>query len=326
MDVRLVTPGGVQSFPPSELPALLKRGEGIVWVDVPAPDEESLATLDEAFDIHPLALRDLARRNPVPKVHVYPNHTFVVLHGPKQGAAGHVHYIELDQFIGPGYLITVHGPVNVAVEPEVALLESRAVLGRLERGRLKPTTSYDLSYALVSTLTGRLRDYLGDLTREVWRLEQRVTAGHMGRPEEFLEELFGTRHGLLTVRTMAALSREVYGRMAKLRLFGDEGQHRLEDAVDQFSRICTMADGQKDYLQGVIEFYQTRTNTKMTIAAERLAVIAAVTLPVTALSSILGMNVIVNDSTRYAPLAVALTVMAAMSTALLIWAKRRGWW
>jgi mono/diheme cytochrome c family protein len=30
----------------------------------------------------------------------------------------------------------------------------------------------------------------------------------------------------------------------------------------------------------VIEFYQTRTETKMTIAAERLAVIAAVTLPI----------------------------------------------
>jgi hypothetical protein len=35
-----------------------------------------------------------------------------------------------------------------------------------------------------------------------------------------------------------------------------------------------MAEGQREYLQGVIEFYQARTNTKMTIAAERLAVIA----------------------------------------------------
>ena len=59
-----------------------------------------------------------------------------------------------------------------------------------------------------------------------------------------------------------------------------------------------MADSQAEYLQGVIEFYQTRTNTKMTIAAERLAVIAAVTLPITALSSVMGMNVIVNDRRR----------------------------
>ena len=65
-----------------------------------------------------------------------------------------------------------------------------------------------------------------------------------------------------------------------------------------------MADSQKAYLQGTIEFYQARTNTKMTVAAERLAVIAAVTLPITALSSVLGMNVIVNEQTHW----IALTV------------------
>ena len=87
-----------------------------------------------------------------------------------------------------------------------------------------------------------------------------------------------------------------------------------------------MADGQKDYLQGTIDFYQTRTNTKLTIAAERLAVIAAVTLPVTALSSVLGMNVIVNESTQVPELAVLLAVMLVMSVLLLIWTKRLGWW
>jgi Mg2+ and Co2+ transporter CorA len=64
----------------------------------------------------------------------------------------------------------------------------------------------------------------------------------------------------------------------------------------------------------------------MTIAAERLAVIAAVTLPITALSSIYGMNVIVNDRTHVVQLAVLLVVMALMSLVLLRWTKRQGWW
>ena len=86
-----------------------------------------------------------------------------------------------------------------------------------------------------------------------------------------------------------------------------------------------MADSQKAYLQGTIEFYQARTNTKMTVAAERLAVIAAVTLPITALSSVLGMNLIVNEETLWIPLAVTLAVMLAISATLLVWAKRKGW-
>ena len=180
---------------------------------------------------------------------------------------------------------------------------------------------------MVSALTGRLRTYTARLTQEVWKLEQRVTAGHLGNPERFLDELFRARHGLLTIRTMAALSREVYARMGKIRAFGSSAaQELVEDIVDQFDRLRSMADGQKDYLKGTIEFYQARTNTKMTIAAERLAVIAAVTLPITALSSILGVNFIVNDSTQYGPLAVSLLIMIVMSIALLIWAKRMGWW
>ena len=64
----------------------------------------------------------------------------------------------------------------------------------------------------------------------------------------------------------------------------------------------------------------------MTIAAERLAVIAAVTLPITALSSVMGMNVIVNDRTHPVFLSILLLVMSAMSILLLVWARRRGWW
>ena len=64
----------------------------------------------------------------------------------------------------------------------------------------------------------------------------------------------------------------------------------------------------------------------MTIAAERLAVIAAVTLPITALSSVVGMNVIVNETTRWLPLAILLASMLTLSLILLRWAKRQGWW
>ena len=44
----------------------------------------------------------------------------------------------------------------------------------------------------------------------------------------------------------------------------------------------------------------------MTLSAERLAVIAAITLPITSLSSVMGMNVIVNDSTRWISLTTLL--------------------
>ena len=64
----------------------------------------------------------------------------------------------------------------------------------------------------------------------------------------------------------------------------------------------------------------------MTIAMERLAVLAAVTLPVTAIASVAGMNVIVNSETRLAGLLVLLIIMLGISAVLLRWTKRQGWW
>jgi magnesium transporter len=311
----------------AELGDLLAREDGLVWVDIPSCDPEAVGVLTDVFGFHPLAVHDCVERNPVPKVHVYPDHVFVVLHAPERGAGGHVHYVELDQFIGPRYVVTVHGPVNPAVDPETALVETAAVLRRIEGGRLAPESAHALSYAIVTALAGRLRDYLSSMTMGVWKLEQRVTASEPANPEQLLEDLFGSRHGLLAIRTMSSLSREVFGRMNIVQAFGSgEGQRLLEDLVDQFTRIGTMADGQREYLHGVIEFYQTRTNTKVAIAAERLAVIAAVTLPITALSSVLGVNLIVNTSTDPFLLTVTIVVMVVMSVVLLVWTRRKGWW
>ena len=326
MDVRLITASGVELHPLADLAGLLGADAGFVWLDIGEWDETAERVLTDTFRFNPMAIRDCAQRNQVPKVHVYPDHAFVVLHAPEAGRAGHVHYIELDQFIGNNYLVTVHGPVNPAVDPAATRVEVDAVIHRLDDGRLHPATPMDLSYSVVSALTGRLRTFTATLTKDVWRLEQQVTAGHLGDPEQFQEDMFRVRHGLLTVQTMSSLSQQVYGRMRTIAALGQSGQQRIDDLVDQFQRLAVMAHGQKDYLQGTIDFYQTRTNTKMAIAAERLAVIAAVTLPITALSSILGMNVIVNDSTKVPELAIWLTVMLVMSILLLIWTKRLGWW
>ena len=327
MDVRLLGAGAIESHPVEDLKALLAKDDALVWVDIPAPDEEAARVLTEVFNFHPLAVRDAVERNRVPKVHVYADHLFVVLHAPELGQAGHVHYVELDQFIGPNYLVTVHGPINPAVDPDKALRDTNAVLRRIESGRAKPSSPFELSYGIVSALARHQESFVEMMTTQVWQLEQRVTAGHLGDPEEFLDELFRARHGLLAVRTISASSSAIYGRLATLgRVVPANEKHLISDIVDQFDRVRSVADSERQYLQGVIEFYQTRTETKMTIAAERLAVIAAVTLPITALSSVLGMNLIVNDRTHWVGLIIVLAVMIAMSAWLLRWTKRQGWW
>ena len=76
----------------------------------------------------------------------------------------------------------------------------------------------------------------------------------------------------------------------------------------------------------MVDFYQSRTTTKINIAMERLALIAAVMLPISAVAGIYGMNIIVPDETNPAHIAGVLAVMGLICVAMLRWAKTKGWW
>jgi magnesium transporter len=326
LDVRFISPAGVEAYATADLPELLARTDGVLWVDVPEWDDEADDVLPTTFGLHELAVEDSANRNHVPKVHRYDDHLFLVQFAPHPGERGHVHYVELDQFVSEHYVLTVHGPLNPAVDQSAAMVEVESVLRKLAGGNFKPANGFELSHALLKALAARMRRYTTELTKDVWRMEQQVSANELGDPDSFLDEMFWTRHGLLTVNTLSAMSREVCGRMVTTAAFGHgDGQALLEDIVDRFQRLSVMAETQKAYLQGTIEFYQARTTTKMTVAAERLAMIAAVTAPATAVSSILGMNLIVNQTTQWIAIVISIVVMFTLSTLLLLWAKRRGW-
>jgi len=328
LDVLQIVGATVERRDPQDLPALLKAGEGLLWVDLPHCDEAGVALLRDVFGFHPVAVEQCVERNRIPRFHLYADHRFYALHSPELGAGGHVHYVELDHFVGPGFVVTVHGPVNAAVDPAVLDRETGAVRRRLESGRWSPAGSFELSHAIVTAIVRTVEATVERLTEQVWRLEQQLTGGERVHPQSFLEELFRVRHGLLAVRTIATSSCEIYRRVTHLRdRVPAAGLPLLEDLADQFARVGGLAQAQWDYLQGVIDYFRARSETTMSLATERLAVIAAVTLPITAIASVYGMNFqhIPELSWKWG-YPMALTAMAVISSLLLRWARRQGWW
>ena len=327
MQLRWIDSNGVSDHDVAELPDLRKRTDGFIWLDIPEWSDKAEAILADEFRFHPMAITKSKNRNHVPRVHVYPHHVFIVVHAPEIGARGHMHYLELDQFVGEDFLVTIHGPLNPKVPLEAALRETNAVATRMDAGRLHPTSPFGLTYAIVSSIARREAEMVADIAREVGLMEQRVMADVKEDPQKFLSELFAARHELLTIKTMAAQGSEIYRRAIKLTTFAPpEGLALMKDLLDQYETVAHISDSQLVFLMGVTEFYRARTDTKMTIAAERLAVIAAITLPITSLSSVVGMNVIVNESTHWVTLTILLLIMLIISLILLRWAHKQGWW
>jgi Mg2+ and Co2+ transporter CorA len=251
----------------------------------------------------------------------------VVLNAPELESAGHVHLLELDQLIGRRYLVTVHGPLGAGVPLDAALRDTSSVLDRLRSGRLRPSSPFELSYAIVSALARGMAEQVRSLAARIAALERRILDQEHKDPERMLLELFQVRHEILTMRTMAGQSREIYGRMSAVaRFVPAEARPFIEDVMDQFARVRSLCEDEQHFLQGVVEFYQTKLTTRINVAMERLALIAALLLPVSAVSGIYGMNLIVNQETQPKAIALVLALMLGVVLAMLLWAKRHHWW
>jgi magnesium transporter len=327
MHARYVTPAGVEAGSPADVDAWRERADGFAWFDFESCDERVATTLREHFRFHPQAIQACRERTHLPTFHGYSDYWFVIVHRPFTRLAGHVHLLQLEVFIREDALVTMHGPYNPDVDVAEVLRDTEELRRRLDAGRLVAKTPSELAHALIASLARDYRTAVGNIATRVAALERDVMEADLRKPEHLLDQMFMLRHELVTLRTMAADVHEVFERMASVSdvpSFDDRGL--MSDLADRFGRIRIIGDGERDFLAGVIDYYQTKTATKMTVAMERLAVLAAVTLPVTALASIYGMNVIVNLETDWVHLAFVVLTMLAISGILLRWTKRQGWW
>jgi magnesium transporter len=327
MALRYLTPTGVEVGAPDDFEQWRKRSDGFLWCDFPSCDDDTAELLLEQFGFHPQAVATCRRRIHLPTFHGYGDHWFVVVHRPLLGAMGHVHLLQIEFFIGADYLVTLHGPYNPEVDAGAVGRDTALARDRLDSGRFLPASPSALAHGILGALAREFRDDIGTIATRVADLERQVMSDDLRRPEALLERMFLLRHELVTVRTMASNAHEIFERMSTV--IGTpvlDDRALFADLSDRFSRLRTIGDGERDFLAGVIDYYQTRTGTKMMVAMERLAVLAAVTLPVTAVASIVGMNVIVNDATNVPQLIVVFALMLTISLVLLRWTKRQGWW
>jgi len=341
MDVYSITDAGVEQRSAEELKVLLDQPDALIWVDMPVCLVNDAAVLSDVFGFHELAVRDCVERNHISKLHFYDDHVFTVLHAPELGSGGHVHYVELDQFVGPNYLVTVHGPLNPALDAEVAFADTRLVLRRIEQDEIHPSSPMELSYSIVSAMARRETDLVAALAEESGRLEQQVTdEDHNDDPEVLLEELFQVGHQLLAICTMATHSAATYGGMAKrIRSISDQEKPLVADLAELFEMVVSMADGQRQFLHGVIEFYQTRTSTHLTVAAEKLATtsvrqnddmrritawVAIIAVP-TAVTGFFGQNVPYPGFAKTSGFIASVVIMVCVAIVLYIIFKTKKW-
>jgi Mg2+ and Co2+ transporter CorA len=131
--------------------------------------------------------------------------------------------------------------------------------------------------------------------------------------------MFELRDALLAVETVAAQNHAICARLASLASrVAPAGPHPLvDDVLDQFERVRELCRANRELLQGVLDFSQTRATSQMDRAMSRLALLGAVALPVGVIADLHGMNVLVFEQMQLNVLAMALGALVILTLGVL---------
>jgi magnesium transporter len=256
-----------------------------VWVDVDAQDPAREQLLRHAFRFHPLAVEDTGNPNSRVKAEEYDGYLFVIVRGVRfcdeTPDPYDIETLNICAFLGPAYVVTVHGEGAAAVS---ALMDDAARSAELlGRGPAR------VMHAVVDAAVDEFFPVLDAVEAFVDGFEQRVFVDF---EEGVLRDVFAVKRLVLALKRHLAPQREVMGVLANrpLPLLGGSSQLYFRDVYDHVLRINDALDAYRDLLASTADSYLSQVSNRLGRSSKALSTVATVTLPFVIVSGMWGMN------------------------------------
>src|SRR6187549_3950095 len=233
----------LSDIPLTEVRTHLQRPDCFVWVALKDPQPEELASLQEEFGLHELAIEDAQKGHQRPKIDEYGSSLFVVLH-LIEPVGDDLQTGEVAIFIGPQYAISVRRDAQLGFAEVRRRCEQEPEL--LQHG-----PAYVL-YALMDTVVDRYFPVLDGLAKEIEDIEERIFAGQTTRAQ--IEELYSLKRKLMTIDHATMPLLEVAGKLHGGRVPPIcSGLHDyFRDVYDHLLRLKQLIDSQRDMVSTAI--------------------------------------------------------------------------
>ena len=252
-----------------------------VWIGIADPTIGELRTLQERYDLHPLAVEDAIVADQLPKVDVYGDQLFVVARTAHLDGDV-IAYGETAMFVGHSHIISVR---------HVSARTHRALRDQLEAA--PSLLMHGVDYVLHAILDFVVDGYLPmveTIEEEVLAMEHRAIDHFLGREE--INRIFTLRRELIRFQRVLGPMGEVAGKFVRQELPCIDAETRpyFSDVLDHVRRVQALVDGLREVLTSVFEFSNLLEQQRTGTITRQLAAWAAILAVPTAIAGIYGMN------------------------------------
>jgi len=301
---------------PAELHA-----NGLTWIHLDAPDQETSTVLAERFGWHPLDVEDVLSKRQRPKVDEYPDYLFAVLHFPfYDKSVQRLNAAELDVFLGPGYLVTL---------PTVELLPVSRLFQRcLDDPGLRESLFAKGSGYLLYHVLDDLFDYCFPILDKIGhKLDSIEDDIEDTRFEEIVRDISRAKQEIISYRKIIKPQRPTLRLLERRieRFLPEQLELYFDDIVDASERIWDILDNYKEVVEALEATNEAAIAHRQNDVLRLLTIISVTMLPLTVITSVFGMNVFYPGEGTHAAFWVILVGMVVALLAMLGFFRYKRW-
>ncbi|MEK7084792.1 MAG: magnesium transporter CorA family protein [Patescibacteria group bacterium] len=304
------------------MPVKTIKEQNLQWIHIDRTDDDSINFLKQNFSFHHLDFEDLVSEQQTPKIDVYKNYLFLVLHFPHwNGELQTIIPQEVDIFLGDGYFITIQN----AKSKEIKNFFYRCMNNKHVKDEWMSGSSGYLLYRFIEALFHDTRPVLNNIGKNISSLEQRIFAGN--QDTTVIKQLALLRRNVLSFRRVIDPERYLIANLSHTRKsFLDESLSLyFDDVTDYLSNIWTVVDNYQEIIKGLHITVESLLNRRINKTISTLTVISVSLLPFSVLSGIYGMNIALPFAERPSVIWGLYALLATIIVSFIFIMKKRKW-
>ncbi|MBS4052607.1 MAG: hypothetical protein KGZ69_15610 [Methylomonas sp.] len=294
----------------------------VVWIDLESPTESEVRALSEQFHLNPLVAHELQTPTPKPKVEMYRDFIYLILHFP---AFKHSHSKgsnqEIDFILGHKFIITTHYDTIDPLHEFSKVFEVNSILEKSDIG----DHAGHVFYYMIKHLYKALAHELDFITASLKTIEDNV---FKGREREMVLALSKTSRTLLGFKQSLDLHHETLKTfdVAARKFFGEEFAYPLRNMLSEHFKVHNGIKSKIELMRELRETNNALLSTKQNEIMKVLTVNAFIALPLTLVISlfqidtsarpIIGME---NDFW------IMVVLLASIATSMFAFSRYKNW-
>lgn len=291
------------------------------WYHIVDPTDKDLNFLAENFYFHPLDIEDCKSFNQRPKIDIYDDYYFLILHFPNFDKWNRFIKIrEVKIFWGEDYIITIgksHWVVKDMFDTYYRMAQNKE--------EFDLATSDALLYKILERLMIETLSLIRKVGIEVELINRELFSK---RAERSIERISATRRNIILLNTIFKPQIRLFHKFesGEIEGYAENMEDYWGNILDYYQKIWDMTEDYAELIEGLSKTFDSLQANKTSEIMKILTMISSILLPLTFVASIYGMNSMDLPLTDN-PYSfwIVMSGMIILGVLMILYFKRRRW-